>query len=198
MEAAFEQPRRSNAALWILTASFIIPAILAYGYFFFGDRPSIKSNGNLIIPIVDIHNLNITDESGSPLSEEALTPHWRMLYFAGTSCDAKCQSALVKMRQVNIGMGKYQDRVNHGVVHLSPPDEEFSKLIDSKHVAAGKIYSKLEHIAALSKLEVDPMNMKSIYLVDPLGNIMMSFDRSIDPKLIRKDLNKLLKISRLR
>ena len=55
-----EKPQRTNTALWVLTASFFIPAILAYGYFYLGARPSIKSNGELIIPIVDIHTLNIT------------------------------------------------------------------------------------------------------------------------------------------
>ena len=56
------QPQRSNMALWVLTASFFIPAILAYVYFYYGDRPSIKSNGELIIPIVDIHTLAMTDK----------------------------------------------------------------------------------------------------------------------------------------
>ncbi len=194
-----EQPQRSNLSLWVLTASFFIPAILAYGYFYLGDRPAVKSNGKLIIPIVDIHTLNITDKNGSDLSEEELTPHWRMAYFVGSSCDSDCQTSLYNMRQINIGIGKYQDRVNHAIVHLAEPDAEFKSLIEKEYSSnTGRIYAKAENILALSKLEKNNNKMQSIYLVDPLGNIMMLFPKELDPKLIRKDLNKLLKISRLR
>ncbi|VAW60065.1 hypothetical protein MNBD_GAMMA08-2882 [hydrothermal vent metagenome] len=192
------QPKRSNASLWILVASFIVPIILAYAYFFLGDKPAVKSNGDLIIPIVDIHTLNITDKSGNTLTEEQLTPHWQMIYFVGSSCGTDCQNSLYNMRQINIGMGKYQDRVNHAIVHLAEPDNALSQLIEKEHKVAGRFYTKAENINALSKLEVDVNNMQSIYLVDPLGNIMMYFPKDIKPKLIKKDINKLLKISRLR
>ncbi len=198
-EVSEDQPQRSNTALWILTASFFIPAILAYGYFYFGDRPSIKSNGELIIPIVDIHTLKISGNDAEVLSEEELTPHWRMLYFAGASCDSDCQTSIYNMRQINIGIGKYQDRVNHAIVHLADPDIAFAGLIAKEYSdTTGHIYAQAESITALSKLEVNPAKMESIYLVDPLGNIMMYFPKQLKPKLIRKDLNKLLKVSRLR
>jgi cytochrome oxidase Cu insertion factor (SCO1/SenC/PrrC family) len=197
-EVINEQPQRSNTALWVLVASFFIPAILAYVYFYYGDRPAIKSNGELIIPIVDIHTLKITDKSGAALSEEKLTPNWRMIYFVGASCDMDCQTSLYNMRQVNIAMGKYQDRVSHGIVHLAEPDAEFAELIKKEHVTADNIYAKTENIQALSGLKSESNAMKSIYLIDPLGNIMMHFPKDLNPKLMRKDINKLLKISRLR
>jgi len=192
------QKKRSNMALWVLTASFFIPAILAVLFFYFGDRPSIKSNGELIIPIVDIHTLGITGKDGVELSEEELTPHWRMLYFVGSSCDSNCQTSLYNMRQINIGIGKYQDRVNHGIVHLAEPDEAFVALIEKEHQAAGRIYTTPAKIKAISKLESNPLQLQSIYLVDPLGNIMMHFPKDLEPKLINKDMTKLLKVSRLR
>jgi len=195
---AIEQPKRSNTALWVMTASFFIPAILAYVYFYYGDRPAVNSNGDLIIPIVDIHTLNITDKSGAALSEEKLTPNWRMYYFVGSHCDNDCQTSLYNMRQINIAMGKYQDRVSHGIIHLAEPDEEFASLIEKEHQSADNIYTKIENISAISKLENNANKLQSIYLVDPLGNIMMHFPKDLEPKLIRKDMNKLLKISRLR
>ena len=36
-----------------------------------------------------------------------------------------------------------------------------------------------------------------IYLVDPLGNVMMRFPRDADPSRMIKDLQRLLKYSRL-
>ncbi|MCW8935060.1 MAG: hypothetical protein OQK98_10085 [Gammaproteobacteria bacterium] len=190
--------KRSNLALWVLTASFFIPAFLAYIYFYYGDRPAIKSNGELIIPVVDIHTLGMTGTAGAELSEEELTPHWRMLYFVGSSCDSSCQTSLYNMRQINIGIGKYQDRVNHGIVHLAEPDEAFVELIEKEHKAAGRIYTTIDKISSITELEANPSQLQSIYLVDPLGNIMMHFPKDLEPKLINKDMNKLLKVSRLR
>lgn len=197
-EAVLEEPQRSNMALWVLVASFFIPAILAYGYFFFGDRPAIKSNGTLIIPIIDIHTLGITNKSGEELTEQQLTPNWRLTYFAGSSCDQTCQKTLYNMRQINIGMGKYQDRVSHGIIHLAAPDNAFLALLKNEHKTADNIYADANNITALAKLDANPEKMESIYLIDPLGNIMMHFPKELEPKLIRKDLNKLLKVSRLR
>lgn len=195
-----QQPQqRSNMALWVLIASFFIPAILAAGYFYLGAPLAVKSNGELIIPIVDIHTLHITGKNGIELSEEELTPHWRMTYFVGSSCNENCQKSLYNMRQINIGIGKYQDRVNHAIVHLAEPDAAFVDLIEKEYSkSTGRIYAKIENLNALLKLEENSQKFQSIYLVDPLGNIMMRFPKDLNPKLIRKDLNKLLKVSRLR
>jgi hypothetical protein len=36
-----------------------------------------------------------------------------------------------------------------------------------------------------------------IYIVDPLGNLMMRYPRDADPSKIKKDVVKLLKVSRI-
>lgn len=196
--ATTSTPERSNMSLWILVSSFVIPAILAYGYFYLGDSPAVKSNGRLIVPIIDIHTLNITGKDGAELSEEDLTPHWRMAYFVGAQCDERCQTSLYNMRQLIIGMGKYQDRVNYGIIHLAQPDSAFSALIEKEYKAAGNLYTTLENITPILAIENNSTKLRSLYLIDPLGNIMMHFPENLDPKLIRKDFNKLLKVSRLR
>ena len=44
----------------------------------------------------------------------------------------------------------------------------------------------------------DPMfSPDHIYVVDPLGNLMMRFPRDPDPSLMIKDLQRLLKASRI-
>jgi len=171
---------------------------LAYGYFFIGDAPGVKSNGTLIVPIIDIHTLNITGKDNAKLEEEELTPHWRMIYFTNADCDETCQSTLYNIRQVAIGMGKYQDRINYAVIHLEQPDSAFVSLLAKEHKGAASLYTKIENISAIRTLENNSDKLRSIYLVDPLGNIMMYFPEDLNPKLILKDLNKLLKISRLR
>lgn len=191
------QPERSNTALWLLLASFIIPAIAAYSYFFYGDRPSSNNNGELITPIIDIEALKLSNDKGEIVSRDDLTPKWRMYYFVHSNCNNECQSSLYNMRQINIALGKNRDRVQHVIVHLEKSNEEFLQLISKEYMEAILLHTEIENITALSDKETGAVDTQSIYLVDPLGNIMMKFNKSITPKLILKDINKLLKISRI-
>ncbi len=197
MTTSTGNPQRSNTALWLLLASFIVPGILAYLYFFFGDQPDTSNNGELIVPIVDIETLKLTDKSGALLSREALTPKWRLYYFVNASCNETCKLNLYNMRQINIALGKNHDRVEHVIAHLNLPDNDFVKLIESEHPAAIKVFSQPENISSLLKLEGSTSETQSIYLMDPLGNVMMRFNKDLSPKLILKDIKKLLKISRV-
>lgn len=187
-------PKRSNMTLWLLLTSFLVPAIFAYGYFFFGDRPSVASNGQLINPVVDIESLKLKDPLGESISREELTPKWRMYYFANANCDSSCQNELYNMRQINVALGKNADRVQHVIVHLSTPQNEFMKYIETEHPEAIRVYSSIENIQGLIGKSAPA---EYIYLVDPLGNIMMKFPNTLKAKLILKDINKLLKISRI-
>jgi len=194
MNELTDTPKRSNTTLWLLLASFLVPAFLAYGYFFFGDRPSVASNGKLISPIVDIETLNLKDPLGEIVSRQELTPKWRMYYFANANCDSECKNDLYNMRQINVALGKNADRVQHVIVHLSTPQNEFTKYVETEHPEAVRVYGATEDMTDLTKKN---SSAQYIYLVDPLGNIMMKFPNSLDAKLILKDINKLLKISRI-
>jgi len=190
-------PTRNNRTLWLLLALFVIPVVIAYLYFFFGPKPDTNNYGKLIVPVIDIETFKLADKSGALLSREALTPMWRMYYFAGASCNKDCQLSLYNMRQINIALGKNADRVQHVIVHLNQPDNEFVKLAEAEHTAAINMFSQPEYISTLLKLENNTAETQSIYLVDPQGNVMMKFTKELTPKLILKDLNKLLKISQV-
>jgi len=196
MNEVTSTPKRSNLTLWILLASFLIPAFLAYGYYFFGNRPGVASNGQLITPIVDIESLNLKDPLGVTVSRDDLTPKWRMYYFVNESCDTKCENDLYNMRQINLALGKNADRVEHVIVHLTAPHNELMKLIENEHPTAVRVYGAIENAAELIRPGANDTS-QYIYLMDPHGNVMMKFSNSLDAKLILKDINKLLKISRI-
>ncbi|VAW65533.1 hypothetical protein MNBD_GAMMA11-1669 [hydrothermal vent metagenome] len=197
MTSEITEKPRSNATLWLLVAFFIIPVIAAWLYFFMGARPDTNNNGELIVPIIDIESLKLTDKSGTLLSRKALTPKWRLYYFVGSHCNKDCELSLYNMRQMNIALGKNSDRVEHAIAFLNSPDSAFNTLTASEHQQAIKVFSQAENISALLKLEGATSETQSIYLVDPLGNIMMRFSKDLSPRLILKDINKLLKISRV-
>ena len=121
-----------------------------------------------------------------------------MYYFVTASCNEVCQADLYNMRQINIALGKNQDRVQHVIVHLAPADTEFLALLSTEHQQAIRVAANAENTAALISPEPAPTDKAYfIYLMDPLGNVMMKFPQDLNPKLILKDINKLLKISRI-
>lgn len=195
MSSTSNTTRQSNATLWLLLASFVLPAVAAYAYFFFVDRPEPATYGELITPVVDIEKLELTDVLDNPIPRKELTSSWRMFYITAESCSEQCEQSLYNMRQINIALGKNQSRVEHAVLHSETAQIDFIALLEEKHphVYRAKIPSQKLQLLELN----NPAQQSAIYLMDPHGNIMMRFMDGLDPKLILKEINKLLKISRI-
>lgn len=198
-----EQPqptsKRNPYTPWFVVISFVAPVVAAYALFFMGVTPPAYSNkGELLNPIVDVDSFALRDDSNIPLGRDALTEHkWHMIYFVGSSCDAACNQALYNMRQINIAVGKNANRLQRLLVHLEPPGEDFQALI-------AKEYPQVRHANAVSKTiaaalqDVGPeFRANEIYIMDPLGNIMLRFTQEQSYKDLLHDLNKLFKVSQI-
>ena len=107
---------------------------------------------------------------------------WVLVTFDAAACDAACEKKLYVVRQVRKAQGKDADRI-----------ERLWVLSDG-----GK--PRPELLAAIEGAHVTPQELDfkgdDIYLVDPLGNLMMRFPRDPDPSKMIKDLQRLLKYSR--
>lgn len=195
MTANTNIPERSNTTLWLLLASFILPAIAAYAYFFFGDRPEPDTYGELISPVIDIDSLELTDVLDQPIPRKELTSSWRMFYITAGSCAEQCEQSLYNMRQINTALGKNQGRVDHAVLHSATVQPDFIDLLEQQHPHVMRARIPAQNLQLL-QLQ-NPAQQSAIFLMDPHGNIMMRFADGLDPKLILKEINKLLKISRI-
>lgn len=190
-------PERKSSTLWLLLLTFVLPVIAAYAYFYFGENMDSNNNGDLIVPIIDIEKLGLTSEDGTVMNRDELTHKWRMFYIVGENCDTDCMQGMYYMRQINTALGKNSDRVQHMIIHLEPAAPDFQKILQSEYQKAIHAYTSNDTlVGALSSVDTNlPSNV--IYLMDPIGNIMMRFTPDLSPKLILKDLNKLLKVSQI-
>jgi len=188
-------PERSNTTLWLLLASFILPAVAAYAYFFFGDHSEPDTYGELITPVVDIEKLELTDILDNPIPRKDLTSSWLMFYISTDTCSEQCEQSLYNMRQIHIALGKNQSRVEHAVVHSASAKPAFIDLLTQQHP---DVFRARIPTQKLQLLQIqNPAQKSAIYLMDPHGNIMMRFVDGLDPKHILKEINKLLKASRI-
>ena len=190
-----EAKQRKPYALWVLIIIFFVPMIVAYAYFFLGDQFSTGNHGELITPVVQVEQLQLKDQAGQVKQFDETK--WLMLYIAEKNCDVICSKILYNMRQINIALGKNAHRFEYMAVHLEAMGPEFSQLISNEHPNALHAYGVKDVISRELYSTQPGTNSNAIYIMDPLGNIMMRFNPDVSPKMILKDLNRLLKISRI-
>lgn len=195
-----EQPKKRNPYTpWFVVIAFVAPVVAAYALFFLGITPPAYSNkGELLDPIIDVESFALSDDSNNVLGRDAITEHkWHMMYFVGSSCDDACNQSLYNMRQINIAAGKYANRLQRLLVHLEAPAEEFQALVAKEYPQARHVNANAETIAAALQ-EVGPQfRANEIYIMDPLGNIMLRYTQEQSYKDILHDLKKLFKVSQI-
>jgi hypothetical protein len=183
--------------LIVLALVFLAPIVAAWLW----KPDEFVNRGELIEPAVPLDQVELESAAGDPYRLADLKGKWHMVHVAVDGCDDVCRDSLYRMRQVRLAQGKELDRVQNLLV-LGPggPDADLDRFLAD--------YPDLEVLvgsgAALDRFlqpfrEATPADEagRPIYMVDPLGNLMMRFPFSLDPTGIRKDLARLLRASRI-
>jgi hypothetical protein len=151
------------------------PVVLGTAAYFFGWGTGASGNyGELIAP--------------TPVAAPALAPlrgKWVLVTFDAAACDAYCERKLYLMRQVRRAQGKDMESL-----------ERVWALTD-KGKPRGEILPGIEgtHVLPLPPDGFPGSVQEHIYVIDPLGNLMLRFPRDPDPAKMIKDLQRLLKYS---
>ena len=121
---------------------------------------------------------------GAPL--ETLRGKWVLMTFDAAACDAYCEKKLYFMRQARRAQGKDMERI------------ERLWIVTDGGTPRADVLAAMEgtRIGRLPQESFPGKPSDHIYVVDPLGNLMMRFPRDPDPSRIIKDLQRLLKLSR--
>lgn len=167
----------ARAKLLALFLACAAPFVLAWVVWYFEWGTGARGNyGTLIEP---------RPLKGPPFSD--LRGKWVMVTFDPSACDAYCERKLYYMRQVRTAQGKEQARVERLwiVTDAGEPRREVLADMEGTHIFRGDV----------SGFPGDPR--EHIYLVDPLGNLMLRFPRDPDPSRMLKDLKRLLKYARI-
>ena len=183
-----------------LYAAPLLAAWLWLGYARTHSGAGVSVNGELITPAVPVSGFMLEDEQGATADETLFRKKWSLVYFAGIQCGEVCEKNLYHMRQVRLSTGRRMDRVQRVLVTPQPAEvaTRFEKAKEGLRIIGGADTAR----AVLSdQFNAAQQNMEKcvdcIYLVDPLGNIMMRFAPDLDPGKIYKDLKHLLKVSRI-
>jgi len=202
---AIPQPRPANNAnnsnrnpytLWFVVLSFVAPAVLAYSVYFFGDIQSFTNKGEILDPIVNISEFGLREKDGTPIPKDKLTYKWRMISFLKADCDEACQSRIYDTRQVYTSLGKDRHRVMRMFVHLEPASEALDRLVEEQHPNVIHVYGdETEIVKALT--DDASITDNEVYIMDPMGSVMMRFSHDQPNKDLLKDIKRLLKASQI-
>ena len=180
-------------ALFILMLPVTLMVLATWMYYAGVWLPSGRvNNGELIMPPVNLSAMAAQDEAGHLLDVESLDGEWGMLILAGSDCTESCANALYLSRQVHIALGRNVTRMNRYLV-----GEGIALSDEQKREHPGLKTLKVDLAAVKKQLPASITGENPILLVDPLGNIMMHYGPDHTGKQILKDLEKLLKASKI-
>lgn len=189
----------------LLALLFLAPLLVAWFVLSGGEgwRPAGTTNhGTLIQParLMDLPG-GIQDRAGKDYTKDSLRGKWTLLQVGDAGCDAVCETNLYKMRQIRLAQGEHMNRVQR--LFLVRGDEIPASLnrvlsdypdMDVVNLPA----EQADHLTSLLRMDQDEgYEEDRVYLVDPLGYLMMYYQPDADPKGMLMDLKKLLKYSQI-
>lgn len=182
----------SRSKFLLLMGVFVVPVVAAY-LAYFGWRPAGHTNYGELLKVTPLLQATGTSLDGAPLNLDALRGKWLMVHVGASSCDAACSRQLYLMRQIRIAQGKEQSRIERLWVLTDRGTPDASLL----QAHAGLLVWRPADAAFVAQFPGAPNRDGHIYLVDPLGNLMLRFPAEPDAKRMMKDLKLLLKASQI-
>ena len=185
-------PRRKLTSLWLILALTVAPVAASYLLYYFWQPEGRVNYGKLIEPReLSDPSLELADGTKFRLSQ--LRGKWLIVTWDSASCDANCDRKLLYMRQLRLTQGKNADRIER--VWLLSDDDAVAPGTASRYegmwIVRGRGTGLVDHFPARDTVR------HHIYLVDPLGNLMLRFPANPDERLMIKDFTRLLKASRI-
>lgn len=168
------------------------PVIISYALYLSDYKPESRHYGDLL-PIVKVSGkvTNITDNT--ILRMKDLHGKWVLVTVDSGYCDENCKEKLYFMRQVRLVQGKQKHRIerlwliNDDVI----PDSELTQEYE------GTFFVNAKNSETLSFIETEETQTKHIYLIDPIGNLMMRFPEKVDGTKMGHDIKRLLHVSQI-
>ena len=191
---------KNRIVLLVIFGMSVIPFLIVL--FFGGKATFIKgriNNGELITPAVATE---LTDFIGidqfSADNRKELRGHWVILNIVSKkTCGQPCLDAIYKTKQLHLMMNKDITRVRRAVL--------FTETVDS-----GSVNTWLREDRVLLRLKPSESLLKKLkaitrgeikdgmlFLLDPLGNLMMQYQPGFDPYKVKSDLMHLLRVSQI-
>jgi hypothetical protein len=192
-----------NRGQWQLlgiAALFFGPLAAAFWLYYAGGwRPQNMTNhGELIAPARPLPAASLHLADGRAAPGNLLRDRWTLVYVGDGACGADCTAALYSMRQTRLSLANEAPRVDRVFLAVEnccnraflEREHPGLTVIDASEAAAGPLLAQFPPRARVG-------SNHALYIVDPLGNLMMQHDGAQPTRGLLDDLKRLLKLSHI-
>lgn len=196
-EQGLAEGGRTRGGRWKMLLVLLVcaaPVIASY-FTYYVVRPEGRRNfGTLIDPQRPLPDVVGTALDGTAVNLRSLKGQWLFVSVSGAGCDADCAQHLYQQRQLREGLGKEKDRLDW--VWLVNDTEPVAEAL--LPALKGATVLRVPDVALSSWLV--PQEGASVrdhlYVVDPIGNLMLRFPPHLDSESAlkaRRDLDRLMR-----
>ena len=186
-------PKTHKRKLLLLMTVMIAPIALSYMLFYWGAPSGSVNYGELIEVKKALPDVALRKTNGVTFNISQLRGKWIMLVVDSGECGESCRKKLYYMRQVRLMQKNEMERIER--VWLIDDDKIPEAGI--KEDFKGTIFINARDNNLLKEIPAEISRHDHIYMIDPLGNLMMRFPKDIDPSKMAKDIKRLLKVSQI-
>ena len=195
-----EQHKKNRRIIIVIFAMSVIPFGIAW--YLSSNQEWMgggTNNGQLITPVVTTERNELTGfDDFSKENMDELKGHWILVnVIPKTDCNSVCQQAIHKTRQLRLMMNKDLTRIRRLVIIIPEIKADSVKQWwkdDARLIRTKPAISLIEKLKNIRNGDI-PDGM--LFIMDPLGNLMMQYEPEFDPYEVKSDLRKLLKISQI-
>ena len=180
--------KRNLRTMWLILAVCIAPVAASFAaYYLLPVRDG--SNYGELLPTQPAPHLTGARPDGAPWTIEDERNRWVVVVAAPAPCDDACAARLYATRQARTMQGRERDRIQR--VWLVTGEGPVAPARLAEHPDVTVVRADARAVARL------PRGDAAIYLVDPLGNQVLTWPAAPDVRGVAGDLKKLLKASRI-
>lgn len=199
---AQEHKNSSKTRFWNRVQIIMILIVFAapiVGAFLYKPK-SFVNYGDIYQPVRPVENLVMTGANGDVEMDE-MRRQWVFLITADQNCDELCESNILKMRQLRFMQNQNMKRIRTVFLHTGLEQAVAEDLAAKYSPVESYSVPKAEFDKWTEILKIDGVpeeaNQNRFYIIDPAGNLMISYPATAEPSLIKKDIKRLLKASQI-
>ena len=204
MNAPARREGRPSLTVALLIVTFVAPVIAAWVLYLTADRWGLAgraAHGTLVQPPRPLGEFSLRAPGGAPVTAATLRGRWWIVYVGGPDCDGICGESLYKVRQVRLALGTDMRRVGRLYIMDGERPAASLRALLPHHpglVLAGGPPEAVAPLLERFRIEGrDPRRAGRLYVVDPRGMLILMYEPGAEPNGILKDLQRLLRASRI-
>jgi hypothetical protein len=181
-----------RAKLVLMLGLFMLPMVASYLTFYLWPPVRSMNYGELLQP-KSLPEVTLPGLDGNAFNTKRLRGNWVLLQVDAGACARACAEKLYVMRQLRSAQGKQMERIERVFLidDNTVPSEALRREYD------GTYFLRAQGSSLLVALPVATQLRDHIYLIDPLGNLVLRYPASADPRRMSKDLVRLLQVSQI-